>query len=335
MQHSFCLCVCIATFLVFSAAAQDNNPFTHLGDRGETVHHLPPPAGLRNLGDPVTTFAPASNKTTVYSASYGFGKLNDHGGLEIANAQVQPIFWNTDVAMAAGSLGWGTVQAQITAFVATFAANKNWSGSTNDDFEIIQQYGSHAHISNTLPALTPYVDTNSIQSTISDSNIQTYLAGLFATRLTPASNTIYGIFFPAGMQITSGSSSSCTSFCGYHSVFTYTNSANQSFQIKYAVFPFPNCSGCSITGLQAADMLTIVASHEIREAVTDPVDNGKNAWYDLSGYEADDKCAWHNLYQLSRPASNPPNNFWVQPEYSNGLTYSGVKFAGPGCVVPK
>ncbi len=29
--------------------------------------------------------------------------------------------------------------------------------------------------------------------------------------------------------------------------------------------------------------------HETREAVTDP--NG-NAWYDSSGYEADDKCTW-------------------------------------------
>jgi hypothetical protein len=26
--------------------------------------------------------------------------------------------------------------------------------------------------------------------------------------------------------------------------------------------------------------------------------------------------------------------FWVQPEYSNGLTVSGKTFSGPGCVVP-
>jgi hypothetical protein len=66
-------------------------------------------------------------------------------------------------------------------------------------------------------------------------------------------------------------------------------------------------------------METIVTSHEIREAITDPV----NAWWEsASGYEADDKCAWHNLYQQTGGA-------WVQPEYSNAL-------AGwpRGCVTP-
>ena len=42
-------------------------------------------------------------------------------------------------------------------------------------------------------------------------------------------------------------------------------------------------------------MLTIVTSHEVREAVTDALGN---AWFDRSSQEADDKCAWHNLYQM-------------------------------------
>jgi hypothetical protein len=70
-----------------------------------------------------------------------------------------------------------------------------------------------------------------------------------------------------------------------------------------------------VPGKAVADILTIVTSHEIREAVTDP---DLNAWYDSSGYEADDKCAWHNLYQTA-------NGFWVQPEFSN---------KDNGCVVP-
>jgi hypothetical protein len=79
-------------------------------------------------------------------------------------------------------------------------------------------------------------------------------------------------------------------------------------------------------------MLTIVSSHEIREAVTDPGDNNANGWYDAAGYEGDDKCVWHNLYQMTR------GGFWVQPEYSNGgsVTASGftATYPGPGCVVP-
>ena len=77
-----------------------------------------------------------------------------------------------------------------------------------------------------------------------------------------------------------------------------------------------------------ADMMTIVMSHEIREAVTDP---DLNAWYDASGYEADDKCAWHNLYRTTN------GSFWVQPEYSNGggtMPGASGSYPGPGCVVP-
>jgi hypothetical protein len=101
-------------------------------------------------------------------------------------------------------------------------------------------------------------------------------------------------------------------------------------QIKYAVFPYPNCSGCSLSsyGLTITDMLTIVGSHEIREAVTDSGDNGLNAWYDRVGYEADDKCAWHNLYQMVN------STIWVQPEYSNGGTIGSTSYPGSGCVVP-
>src|SRR5206468_291814 len=108
----------------------------------------------------------------------------------------------------------------------------------------------------------------------------------------------------------------CSSFCGYHSHFSYSG-----LTIKYAVFPYPDCSGCTLSGKTATDMLTIISSHEIREAVTDSLGT---AWYDLFGYEADDKCAWHNLYKMS------PSGFWVQPEYSNGLSGN----PGPGCVVP-
>jgi len=77
-------------------------------------------------------------------------------------------------------------------------------------------------------------------------------------------------------------------------------------------------------GKQVIDILTIVTSHEIREAATDP---DLNAWYDAAGYENDDKCAWHNLYQTTG------TGYWVQPEYSNGGT-KNVSYPGPGCVVP-
>ena len=145
-----------------------------------------------------------------------------------------------------------------------------------------------------------------------------------------STNVIYGVYFPAGMKVTLQGGTSCRSFCGYHGNFNYNG-----HDIKYASFPYLNCSACMLSGLSVADMMTIVTSHEIREAVTDP---DLNAWFDGAGYEADDKCAWHNLYQTAT------GSFWVQPEFSNGGTVTASGFtatypqlpSGAGaCVVAK
>jgi len=313
------------------------NPFLHISDTGQVVHVLPPPGLIRTPWDMQPAFAPASNGAAVYAASYGSGNLIDHGGLEIANGAFQAIYWNSAVAnSSATSQGYPTILAQISAFAGSFATGNNWSGSATDDYEIVQQYASHAPIANTLGNPPPFVDSRSAQSNIKDSQIQSYLASLFSGgKLAPNSNTIYGVYFPAGMRINlGGGGASCSTFCGYHSVFTYSVNPVTQYQIKYAVFPYLNCSACKLSSLSVADMLTIVASHEIREAVTDPGDSGKHAWYDQQGYEADDKCAWHNLYQMVN------GGFWVQPEFSNGLTVNGVTYPSLGngvgaCVVPK
>jgi hypothetical protein len=282
-----------------SAGAQESGAWQVKGDRGETVKVLPPQSKAGDApGQPV--FAPISG-FTVYPASYGSGKLVDHRGLEIANAGFTQIFYNASTYDANTATG-------LNGFVNAF-------GSGVADYTIIQQYGSHATIAATLANAGVLNDNAGTPASISDTQIQQYLAGLFtAGKASANASTIYGVYLPPGTVSTLGTASSCTNYCGYHSVFTYNGT-----QIKYAVFPWLTCSGCSLSGRSVLDMLTIVTSHEIREAVTDPGDNGVNAWYDRRGYEADDKCAWHHLYQMTA------GGYWVQPEYSN---------QNGGCVVP-
>jgi hypothetical protein len=283
-----------------AARAEDDEATTNgwrvKGERGETVKVLPSPERVpSHAGHPVN--APVTGMT-VYPASYGSGNLIDHLGPEISTAGFYQIYYDSSISTS--------VSSGIDGFISAF-------GKGIPDYDIIQQYGTHGPIASTLTNVGALYDTNGVPSTISDSQIQSYLVGLFNSGRVPASaHTIYGVYLPQGTTSTLGSSRSCTSYCGYHSVFTYG-----SLQIKYAVFPYLTCSGCTLSGKSVLDMLTIVTSHEIREAVTDPGDSGKNAWYDRRGYEADDKCAWHHLYQLG-------SGYWVQPEYSN---------ANKGCVV--
>jgi hypothetical protein len=299
------LLIAVITLIGSTAVFAQDAMWRVKGDNGEIVKVLPPPAAVQaqenhGFGTQVPT---AQNGYSVFSPSYGSnpGLLSDHGGAVVSSAAFLPIFYNGATA--------ASLQSGIDSFV------NNYSGS-DPGMTVITQYSKTGNtITSTLVHLPDFVDNQPAPRRISDSGVQSYLAGLFNAAKVPVSTaTIYGVYLPQGTVSTAGSSRSCTSYCGYHSSFTYNG-----LTILYAVFPYNDCSGCSLTGKTVVDMMTIVSSHEIREAITDPV----NAWWESSsGYEADDKCAWHNLYQQTGGA-------WVQPEYSNAL-------AGwpRGCITP-
>jgi hypothetical protein len=138
-----------------------------------------------------------------------------------------------------------------------------------------------------------------LSKTVDDSAIQQLIQREVSTgKLPPASlDLIYFVFLPSGVTVTQGGSASCKVFCGYHDAL--------SNEIFYAVMPFPDCSDCS-SGLSSFDALTVTASHELCEAITDPVP-GKG-WYDNQNGEIGDICAW----QTKRIGQ-----YTVQKEWSN------------------
>jgi hypothetical protein len=311
------------------AQGNSDNPFWKHNTRGDLVHVLPPAALIHQASDKQEVFAPPSPTTAVYSASYGSGSLINHGGPQIPNAGFEAVYWNASAASGNTgdtSLGYADMQSYIDAFITKFSDGLNWDNSATDDYTVIQQYGKQNAIAASLRNWGYFVDSQPTLASISDTTIQSYLQSLFvAGSVQISSSIVYGVYFPPGMSVQLDSANaSCTSFCGYHGNFAYNG-----MDIKYAAFPYLNCSGCLLTGKHVADMLSIVTGHEIREATTDP---DLNAWFDRAGYEADDKCAWHNLYNLSN------GGFLVQPEYSNGgtVTASGftATYPGPGCIVP-
>ena len=113
----------------------------------------------------------------------------------------------------------------------------------------------------------------------------------------PLGSSLYFVFLPPGVTVGMGGGSSCTSFCGYHS--------DVNNQIFYAVMPFPDCAGCA-GGLAVADALTATTSHELCEAITDPIPG--QGWYDDANGEIGDICAWKTK-QLG--------GYTVQLEWSN------------------
>lgn len=141
------------------------------------------------------------------------------------------------------------------------------------------------------------------QATIDDSAIQQFIQQRISSNQLPAPtpNTLYFVYLPSGVTVTQGGSSSCSSFCGYHDAI--------NGQIFYAVMPSPDCQGCQ-GGLSTIDSLTSISSHELCEAITDPVPG--QGWYDDANGEIGDICAWKTKkigdYTVQLEWSNQANN---------------------------
>jgi hypothetical protein len=85
--------------------------------------------------------------------------------------------------------------------------------------------------------------------------------------------------------------------------FVFHDAINNN--IFYAVMPYPGCAGC-LGGAAAFDALTSTTSHELCEAITDPIPG--QGWYDDNNGEIGDICAWQ---------TRTLGGFTIQLEWSN------------------
>ena len=140
---------------------------------------------------------------------------------------------------------------------------------------------------------------------MTDAIVQSEVKKVIAAKGSTDYSAIYEVFIPSGSYSSDGSSDSCggpnLAYCAYHGHFS------DGADVKYAIIPYPSCSGCQMPGWTAAQNQDHFVCHETREAVTDP---DLNAWYDRQGAEADDKCAWS-------PAPFIDAGFGYQWEWSN------------------
>jgi hypothetical protein len=229
--------------------------------------------------------------------------LVNHGGPIMTNPDVVSIFWGAK---------WGTdnthqqVKTNILAFFANFGSTGEW--------KTIQQYGVSSPASLTNQS---FLDTSEPPSAgVSDSDIQSEVSKYIDQGGIFNDHTIYEVFLTSDHYAVLGSSTSCggphLQFCAYHSNYTHNGT-----DIKYSSMPYPSCSGCQTSGWGAALNFDHFATHETREAATDP---DGTAWFDRQGNEADDKCAWNPTPFIGS------GSFGYQYEWSN---------ADRGCVKTK
>ena len=143
------------------------------------------------------------------------------------------------------------------------------------------------------------ISTASPGRSITDTAIRTFLQQQITSRKVPkvTKNSLYFIFVPPGVRVVMGGSASCQAFCGYHNAI-----GRKTF---YAVMPYPECNGCA-GSFAAFDALTSTSSHELCEAITDPIPG--EGWYDDANGEVGDICAWE---------TKKVGQYTVQLEWSN------------------
>jgi hypothetical protein len=213
--------------------------------------------------------------------------LTYRNGPLIRSAQVFTVYWGN--AWTGALSGLATQINQFFSFVLTSSLIDQLTEYSVPNFAI-----SHGNFIGTISTSTP-----ALGATVTDADIQQMLQQEIASSAVPApsANTLYFIYLPPGVTVTMGGSSSCQAFCGYHN--------HISGQIFYAAMPYPGCNGC-LGSLSTFDAITSVSSHELCEAITDPIPG--QGWYDDTFGEIGDICAWK---------TKQIGNYVVQKEWSN------------------
>jgi hypothetical protein len=216
-------------------------------------------------------------------------KLTYRNGPLITSVEVFTIFWGT--SWQQGLLTEVLAQMnQFFDFVLTSSLMDQLS-----EYSVPGQSIGHGKRSGTITLTTPEPSVS-----VTDQTIQQLLQREISSNAAfpqPSPNTLYFVFLPSGTTVVQGGSSSCKQFCGYHDAI-----GDRTF---YAVMPFPDCPGC-LGGVAPLDALTSTTSHELCEAITDPIPG--QGWYDDVNGEIGDICAWKSK-QLGKYA--------VQLEWSN------------------
>ncbi len=234
------------------------------------------------LDESLTLFTPEAGPVPTAKLTYRNGPL-------LSAVKVYTVFWGNYWHQAAGNTLLNNINSFFD-FILTSPLIDQLAEYSAPNYSI-----GHGKRIGTITLTTP-----AIRHGVTDTAVQHMLKQEISSNSAfpqPDFNTLYFVYLPPGIPVTQGGSRSCQAFCGYH------NDINS--QIFYATMPYPSCSGCT-GNLGVLDALTSTSSHELCEAITDPIPG--TGWYDDHNGEIGDICAWK---------TKKLGNYTVQLEWSN------------------
>jgi hypothetical protein len=234
-------------------------------------------------------------------------QLVNHGGPVMASgADVTPIFWGST---------WTDTNPKVTG-IDTFYSGVSGTAYAQTNHEYI---GSNGQVSTTVNSHTHLLDTDAAPSGApSTGQVLAVVAAKIGT------NAVANGYYPVYSDQKRGHAG----YCAWHSWGSINGTP-----VQFAFFfNLDGDSGCdpqdSQTGhSQGLAALGNVSGHELSEALTDP---RGDAWYDQSGQENADKCAW----TFGRPVQFKNSSWKIQGNWSNAAYLNGGSYlgSGSGCI---
>jgi hypothetical protein len=243
--------------------------------------------------------------------------LNYYGGPIMTTATTQAIFWGPKWGANGDTVFAGDKVAGLDGFYSGMGGSL-YAGSSNEYYD-----ASGNKVTSSVTHAGHVIDT----STATGGN-QTgpILKEVCKVITNPVSNGYYPVY----VDVRRGNAN----FCAWHS---YGTCGGKVVQFAF-FFDLDGDAGCdpqdsSTSHSQGLAALANVSGHELSEARSDP---RLNAWYDSSGEENADKCAWtfgHPFVTFSNKSVWKIQGNWSNSAYNSGTGYlnsSGQKGCSDG-----
>jgi hypothetical protein len=194
-------------------------------------------------------------------------QVNYLGGPLLSHARVSTLFWGA---------GWkqSSLPSYFNGFFRELFADGRYLAN-------LAQYGTPSMPIGNGTFVATASDPASLGAQVTDDQIQAEIRAQVAAHALPApdANTVYVVFTPPQVVVVDATGAdSENDFAGYHDYFF----GGQGGGFAYAVIPYD---------AQMSDprLMTIAASHELAEAVTDPQPTARTlGWYDFRNGEIGD-----------------------------------------------
>ncbi len=290
----------------------------------------------------IHTLPRASRRAQVATAAAATN-LTYHGGQVMSTANhAVPIFWEPATLQTGAA---ATVDPNYNTLVQRYFSDVGGHGLYQVNaqyYEIIS--GTQHFIVNSANLLQAVVDTSAYPAAgagcagngtncIDDAQVQAEVTKVInANALPKDKQTMYFVYMAGGESQcadtvdcfrTTGTNGGNFVYCAYHSFFTLGGQNVIYASMPYGALAYLNeCTAESaFPNNTAADIVLSTTSHEQMEAVTDPY---LDAWYDASGAENGDKCAYNEgTKSFDGGLANEQWNthfYLLQQEWNNAAT---------------